>query len=354
MEPVTMTGPVLNVGMWTFHSEQFVTWGNAIHPSLDHRLDSTFCVPHLNAECCWVCLLLVLLVSLVLCATLGMLVLQYYLIKLSCINISEFPFECCRVSNQARLQVSLSSKIWVQRTIKSFFHANNLFISFVLEPDMPDGSWKCEKCNNINYPFRTKCNRQNCGADKPPETKDSPSEAADADNQVCCVRCSLCMTSWLKCFFSVDRFRSCNDTNSNIHVPKLSIHAQGVILHLSCCRFCSYHSFDLVLIVKIAYRVSTLHGLCLSFIDSSCLLFQWVLGMFEKVQSCRPALLSVGVWKLGHVIFLLQRLSSFSGFVTVRVKLYSNGIKFGLCPYKFALCVCQFALARYFLLNPIL
>ncbi|KAE8687380.1 hypothetical protein F3Y22_tig00111022pilonHSYRG00630 [Hibiscus syriacus] len=21
---------------------------------------------------------------------------------------------------------------------------------------MPEGSWKCEKCSNINYPFRTK------------------------------------------------------------------------------------------------------------------------------------------------------------------------------------------------------
>ncbi|URE33594.1 RanBP2-type zinc finger protein [Musa troglodytarum] len=35
------------------------------------------------------------------------------------------------------------------------------------KPKMPEGSWKCEKCNNINYPFRTKCNRQNCGAEKP-------------------------------------------------------------------------------------------------------------------------------------------------------------------------------------------
>ncbi|KAM7269695.1 hypothetical protein ACFE04_025192 [Oxalis oulophora] len=48
---------------------------------------------------------------------------------------------------------------------------------------MPDGSWKCEKCNNINYPFRTKCNRQNCGADKPDETHNSPSPAADENEQ---------------------------------------------------------------------------------------------------------------------------------------------------------------------------
>ncbi|KAF6170361.1 hypothetical protein GIB67_001960 [Kingdonia uniflora] len=28
---------------------------------------------------------------------------------------------------------------------------------------MLEGSWKCEKCHNMNYPFSTKCNRQNCG-----------------------------------------------------------------------------------------------------------------------------------------------------------------------------------------------
>ncbi|CAL5388466.1 unnamed protein product [Camellia sinensis] len=48
---------------------------------------------------------------------------------------------------------------------------------------MLDGSWKCEKCNNINYPFRTKCNRQNCGADKPSEGQKSPSEPADENDQ---------------------------------------------------------------------------------------------------------------------------------------------------------------------------
>ncbi|KAL0385346.1 UNVERIFIED_CONTAM: RanBP2-type zinc finger protein [Sesamum radiatum] len=49
--------------------------------------------------------------------------------------------------------------------------------------NMPEGSWKCDKCNNINYPFRTKCNRQNCGADKPSETKKSPPEPAEENDQ---------------------------------------------------------------------------------------------------------------------------------------------------------------------------
>lgn len=73
-----------------------------------------------------------------------------------------------------------------------------------LEPDMPDGSWKCEKCNNINYPFRTKCNRQNCGADKPSETKESLPEAADANDQVCCVICLFCLTLYLETLFLLD------------------------------------------------------------------------------------------------------------------------------------------------------
>ena len=56
---------------------------------------------------------------------------------------------------------------------------------------MPEGSWKCEKCNNINYPFRTKCNRQNCGADKPSDTRKSPPEPVDDNDQVCLMLCVL-------------------------------------------------------------------------------------------------------------------------------------------------------------------
>lgn len=52
---------------------------------------------------------------------------------------------------------------------------------------MPEGSWKCEKCNNINYPFRTKCNRQNCGAEKPSESH-SPGPSSNEDDQVRCCK----------------------------------------------------------------------------------------------------------------------------------------------------------------------
>ncbi|ONM03004.1 RanBP2-type zinc finger protein [Zea mays] len=48
---------------------------------------------------------------------------------------------------------------------------------------MPEGSWKCEQCNNINYPFRTKCNRPQCGAEKPSQTNNVNGSATDQDNQ---------------------------------------------------------------------------------------------------------------------------------------------------------------------------
>lgn len=71
------------------------------------------------------------------------------------------------------------------------------------EQKMPEGSWKCEKCNNINYPFRTKCNRQNCGAEKPAESKKSPSPAADENDQVCYVILLICIPACcLRLFFS--------------------------------------------------------------------------------------------------------------------------------------------------------
>ena len=83
---------------------------------------------------------------------------------------------------------------------------------FLSEQKMPEGSWKCEKCNNINYPFRTKCNRQNCGADKPADSKKSPSPTADENDQVRCVKHFFCIsTSILKSLW-----RSVTYMDSNI------------------------------------------------------------------------------------------------------------------------------------------
>ena len=62
---------------------------------------------------------------------------------------------------------------------------------------MPEGSWKCEKCNNINYPFRTKCNRQNCGAERPAGVNDSTNVASeDDDEKVCCYLFYFCHVIW--------------------------------------------------------------------------------------------------------------------------------------------------------------
>lgn len=54
------------------------------------------------------------------------------------------------------------------------------------EQKAPEGSWKCDNCGNINYPFRNKCNRQNCGADKPEDqSNESPSRGQEENDQVC-------------------------------------------------------------------------------------------------------------------------------------------------------------------------
>lgn len=72
-----------------------------------------------------------------------------------------------------------------QLAISSNCEYSLLFLGVLTEQKMPEGSWKCEKCGNINYPFRTKCNRQNCGAEKPSESKNSAGGTSDED-KVCC------------------------------------------------------------------------------------------------------------------------------------------------------------------------
>eukprot|EP00959_Pyramimonas_sp_CCMP1952_P175465 3666997-Pyramimonas_sp.AAC.1 len=49
----------------------------------------------------------------------------------------------------------------------------------------PDGSWSC-KCGNVNYPFRTKCNRRNCGLDRdapPGEAAPAPQRGEEDQDQ---------------------------------------------------------------------------------------------------------------------------------------------------------------------------
>ncbi|KAI3467715.1 hypothetical protein Pfo_024378 [Paulownia fortunei] len=133
--------------------------------------------------------------------------------------------------------------------------------------NMPEGSWKCEKCNNINYPFRTKCNRQNCGADKPSETTKSPPEAADENDQVCCVIFLYCMTLPLELFISLGPLYLCNEKNS--------INTQSFNL---CVRI--YFSWQLLILfffdsLSACLCISFLNFVCaFSFINSCCLMFQ--------------------------------------------------------------------------------
>ncbi|GBG91822.1 hypothetical protein CBR_g53713 [Chara braunii] len=47
------------------------------------------------------------------------------------------------------------------------------------EPTPPDGSWTCKSCGNVNYPFRTKCNRRNCGAERPGDKSSSGASKQD-------------------------------------------------------------------------------------------------------------------------------------------------------------------------------
>nr|KJB78060.1 hypothetical protein B456_012G176300 [Gossypium raimondii] len=126
---------------------------------------------------------------------------------------------------------------------------------------MPEGSWKCEKCSNINYPFRTKCNRQNCGAEKPAESKKSPSPTVNESDQVRVLMHFLyCLVCYLK-LFMLTRFVQIKNAVSF-----------------------QYFKFFLV---KELFELSLL-SISLKMSTRTCL-------RVEKVQSRRPALLSMGV-----------------------------------------------------------
>lgn len=165
---------------------------------------------------------------------------------------------------------------------------------------MPEGSWKCEKCNNINYPFRTKCNRQNCGADKPAESKKSLSPTTEENEQVCCVIHFFCAPACCSklLFLSIIFVHIKNSIRNKLHKqsmvslqnitfpPLFSLPPQFLLSscwldlakHLvNCLLFFSFSSIDLQLsTVPVSTR--------------TCL-------RVEKVQGFLPALLNMGVWK---------------------------------------------------------
>lgn len=110
-----------------------------------------------------------------------------------------------------------------------------LSVSCLSEQKMPEGSWKCEKCNNINYPFRTKCNRQNCGAEKPAETKESLSPAAEENDQVCSVlHCSCIILCPLKLCIFFNNFCSCYKIEESNYLYVKSKFLQRRISSNSC------------------------------------------------------------------------------------------------------------------------
>jgi hypothetical protein len=77
--------------------------------------------------------------------------------------------------------------------------------TFSAEGPPPDGSWTCEACGNVNYPFRAKCNRRNCGADKPTDTKPpaAVSSPPPPSDQVCNV--CVCMPLQVKVSVSMKK-----------------------------------------------------------------------------------------------------------------------------------------------------
>ena len=176
------------------------------------------------------------------------------------------------------------------------------------EQKMPEGSWKCEKCNNINYPFRTKCNRQNCGADKPAESDKSPSPSADQNDQVCC----------LKCFDFV---------NLHLLLQQLLVFQEQLCDMMSIFKLQSVVKFSFKWILRKSFSFVSFHlkPFYYTFSVSSYLSVAiFNLQLFtvpvstrtclrvEKVQSCHQELLSFGVWQSVLSSSMLQQLSSHS------------------------------------------
>lgn len=208
----------------------------------------------------------------------------------------------CRFLNQTKILVRITSLS--QCTSLSISDYQLVIAIFFLLPchseqKMPEGSWTCEKCNNVNYPFRTKCNRQNCGADKPTEPNKSPSVESDENDQVCCsVDHSLCVAI-LHC---LEPLLLMQTFVCILNLIKFQVHAKMLVewIYWKILIF-SVHLDSLQLqTVTFYFILSPLHSLICNY-----LLFQWVLGhvwglrrsrvviqhcsiRVSDCQSCRP------------------------------------------------------------------
>lgn len=182
----------------------------------------------------------------------------------------------------------------------------HLFICCLTEQKTPEGSWKCEKCNNINFPFRTKCNRQNCGADKPTESKKSPSPSPDESNQVCGVTFSLYIHLLLEIVNKFDdNLCTHNKINKHSVLLKRVDSLQGVTpsplppslppsFSLSSL---SIYSFHLCLVDFFFNSCSfILFSTSLHPLICNCLMFQWVLGHVWGLRRSRVVVRHCSIW----------------------------------------------------------
>lgn len=206
------------------------------------------------------------------------------------------------------------------------------------EQKMPEGSWKCEKCNNINYPFRTKCNRQNCGADKPSETKKSPSPTPDETDQVCCVANFCIFISFVKLLLFLVRY--VHITIFNILSSELSTMDQLKRLPFSLPFIRWFRSWFLPLAFKFCYPHSiALFNLKLSTVPVStrtCL-------RVEKVQHCSIWVSESQSCRRPHVAAVVKLLYLLVIVSSCCINCY--GI-YGLCGSYNALCQASMNLAR--------
>jgi len=158
------------------------------------------------------------------------------------------------------------------------------------EQKMPEGSWKCEKCNNINYPFRTKCNRQNCGADKPADSDKSPSPSADQNDQVCCLKCF----HFVNLHFLLQQLLVFQEQLCDMNILKwqsvVKLYFKWILR--KSFSFVSFHLepfyYTVLISSKLSVAIFNLQLFTVPVSTRTCL-------RVEKVQSCHQALLNLGV-----------------------------------------------------------
>lgn len=73
-----------------------------------------------------------------------------------CINILTFPCTWCCFSCLIAHYLALIMHLY--DSLQGPNQSNS---------SAPEGCWSCSKCGNLNYPFRTVCNRKDCGNERP-------------------------------------------------------------------------------------------------------------------------------------------------------------------------------------------